>query len=339
MSKLHALGANDEVLTPASVVPVEGDATLTKLIATIGGKQIKVPEGGGGGGGFAPTGHKLTCNLVAGDPSGGRIIALKSDGTVEQISWSNAYGQTRVLNDVVLWAYYADEADKESGNAYNAANVLQRVVATTKDATVTFPAGCFLRGTMVNTVHGAKPVEEITYGDRLLVWDFDAGTLAAASPLWIKRAETGVKYWVNRFASGRAVRTTGTVAGHRFFSLDADRFLYNTECVGHRVKTLGGSDTLVEAKPIEKTCEYYNLMTRGHINCFLNGVLAGCSLNNGLYEVKDMKFVKDDRALRPYSEFEGRVSREWYDGLRLGESSLDLDYIARYYAERIGISK
>lgn len=50
MAKFHTLGANSDIVTAGEVVPAE-DADLTRAIATVGGKPIKIPEGGGGGGG------------------------------------------------------------------------------------------------------------------------------------------------------------------------------------------------------------------------------------------------------------------------------------------------
>ena len=47
-----------------------------------------------------------------------------------------------------------------------------------------------------------------------------------------------------------------------------------------------------------------------------------------------MKFVKDSRPLRPYIEFEGKVSENWYNDCRYAESNLDHDYLVKYYTDR-----
>ena len=49
---------------------------------------------------------------------------------------------------------------------------------------------CFVKGTKITTKHGTyKFVEDITYDDELLVWDFDNARFAYAKPCWIKKAE------------------------------------------------------------------------------------------------------------------------------------------------------
>ena len=40
----------------------------------------------------------------------------------------------------------------------------------------------------------------------------------------------------------------------------------------------------------------YNIITKQHLNCFANGILTSCRLNN-MYPIENMKFVKDNRKL------------------------------------------
>jgi len=53
---------------------------------------------------------------------------------------------------------------------------------------------------------------------------------------------------------------------------------------------------------------------------FCNTLLTSVRLNN-LYPIKDMKFVKDNREIIPFDNFEG-LTKEYYDGFRLGEQPL-----------------
>ena len=77
---------------------------------------------------------------------------------------------------------------------------------------------------------------------------------------------------------------------------------------------------------------YYNVLTRYHFNLFANGILTSNTFNN-IYPIKDMKFVKDDRQLRPLSDFED-IDQQYIDGLRLREQVIDLDYMKRYIRNR-----
>ena len=55
------------------------------------------------------------------------------------------------------------------------------------------------------------------------------------------------------------------------------------------------------------------------MNSFSNGIMTSVAWNN-LYPIKNMKFVKDNREITPFEEFEKEgISRRYYDGLRLGE--------------------
>lgn len=273
--------------------------------------------GGGGGGGLAPSGHTLSL-YCTGSNGLRNVFVVHPDGT------SSLYGAEYSINNVYAYAAWADSTPS--------------VGVLTEDSEVAVSSGCLLRGTMVTLSDGStKPIEDLTYDDELLVWDFDAGRQSAAKPFWLKKAERTDHYWVNTFASGRVVKTTGTVAGHRFFDLDTQRFEYNTDCVGHRVETLDGPDVLVSAERVDEECEFYNLNTERHINCYAGGVLASCRLNN-LYRIEDMRFVESPVARHRRAEFPG-VPDYWIDGGRFLEQPLSTGELAEYALEREEIRK
>lgn len=83
----------------------------------------------------------------------------------------------------------------------------------------------------------------------------------------------------------------------------------------------------------------YNLMTDKHINCFANGVLAGCSLCKNLYRIENLKFVKEQKVLRKYDEFEGEVPLWWFNAARYAESSSSHETLVKYYSDRINLMK
>jgi hypothetical protein len=186
-----------------------------------------------------------------------------------------------------------------------------------------------------------KLVEEITFDDCLAVWDFDNGKMSTSTPLWIKKEQTTDHLWVNKFEDGREILTTGTVAGHRFFSIDAGKFLYNTECVGHLIRMADGTAVrLVSTEKKYQECKYYNIITKLHMNLFANGILTGFHLNNEMYQIdaNKMKFIKDGHPERNMDAFKG-VPKEWQVGLRLSEQTGKADDILRDIMWRISISK
>lgn len=170
-----------------------------------------------------------------------------------------------------------------------------------------------------------KPIEDVTYGDDLLTWDFDHGCLSHAKSAWIKRAEKTDYRFVSRFADGRTLETTGP-RGHRVF--DGERFVYNTEAVGRSVRTEDGWTEMVSCVKERGEFEYYNVITAGNMNLFANGILTSCRYSN-VYPVKGMKYVKDGRTLRDPAEFAG-LEAKYVDGLRLSEQAFDADEIRRY---------
>ena len=183
---------------------------------------------------------------------------------------------------------------------------------------------CFVEGTLITLANGqCKPIEDIDYDDDLLVWDFDNGCFATSKPLWIKEAEVADNYNVTCFDDGTILKTVK----HRIFNKQAGEFTYTTDDdtpIGTVTFTDKGKETtLIQKYTVSQGIRYYNIITERHMNCFANGILTSCRLNN-LYAIKDMKFVKDDRKLLTYDDFPA-VPRKWVDGLRLLEQPADIN--------------
>ena len=190
---------------------------------------------------------------------------------------------------------------------------------------------CFVYNTKILlTDYTTKPVQDITYNDELLVWDFDNGCYASAKPIWIKKTQTTDSYYRCTFDNGAELKLVGSNGRcHRVFSLDRNMFESATECVGEQIITTNGIAKLVSCERVEETVDFYNVITNKHINLFAEGVLTSCRLNN-LYPVQDMKFVKDDRELLPIESY-GEIDERFYSGLRLAEQSAEnIDMITGY---------
>ena len=185
---------------------------------------------------------------------------------------------------------------------------------------------CFPEGTLVAMADGSqKRIEDIDYDDDLLVWDFDNAKMSSSKPVWIKKPEVVTKYNVLKFSDGSELRT---VKRHRIFNKEEGRFTYTMEDetpLGTTTLNAKGEEvTLISKEVVEEPVVYYNLITANHFNCFTSNILTSNRFNN-LYPIQDYKFVKDNRELTPYSEYENFVSREWYEKLRLAEQTCDED--------------
>ena len=183
---------------------------------------------------------------------------------------------------------------------------------------------CIASGTMITLANGRqKKIEDLNFSDEILVWDFDNGRMASAKALWIMQARVTDKYNLLTFSDGTQLKT---INQHRIFNKDLGKFTYPmTDDTPLGTTTLlsdGREVQLVDKKVVYEPVEYYNLITEYHFNCFANGVLTSNRFNN-LYPIVDYKFVKDNRELTPYSEYENFVSRDWYEKLRLAEQTCD----------------
>jgi hypothetical protein len=193
---------------------------------------------------------------------------------------------------------------------------------------------CLLAGTQIALSDGThKAIEDITYTDKLLSWDFDRGCYAETTAMWIKRSETGSQYNLLTFSDGTTLRTFDQ---HRIFNKQAGAFTYPMTAatpVGTvTVNEHGQEITLTNKQMIRDTIEYYNVITDYHMNLFSDSVLTSCRFNN-IYPITDMKFVKDSRTLRTRAEFEN-VPDRFFHGLRLAEQTTDIETV-EWYVDRL----
>lgn len=188
----------------------------------------------------------------------------------------------------------------------------------------TYVATCYIKGTFITLADGStKLVEELTYDDELLVWDFDNGCFAKAKALWITKACTTNHYYRLRFSDDTELCLVGSEGKcHRLLNIENGEFTYGSYFrIGqHTFKDDSSTPYLVSIELIEEGVEFYNVATHYHMNCFVNGILSSTGYNN-MYPIKDMKFIKDDRELIPFETYVD-VPLEFYRSLRLGEQDL-----------------
>ena len=185
---------------------------------------------------------------------------------------------------------------------------------------------CLAEGTKITLSDMSKKnIEDITYDDELLVWNFDEGHLDKAKPLFIMKAQVAEEYNLIKFDDGTELKT---VIDHRIFNIEKQKFTYtmNEEetPIGTSVfKEDGSIAKIVERSVVKEKVNYYNVITEYHMNLFAEGILTSLRLNN-LYKIENMKFVKDDRKLVGKEEFEGIPDKYFY-GLRLAEQPKEIN--------------
>jgi len=195
---------------------------------------------------------------------------------------------------------------------------------------------CLVEGTMITLADGShKAVEHIRYNDLIRVWNFDLGEFSEALPVFVKQEETHDKHYRFTFSDGTVLRTVG----HHVFNKQAGEFtmlVRDTTPVGTITFNEQGQEvTLIAKETIEETVRFYNVWTQYHLNLFADGILTSNRFNN-IYPIQDMKFVKDNRALRPLEEFAG-IDPKYISGLRLQEQpkQYSAEYIRDYVENKL----
>lgn len=141
---------------------------------------------------------------------------------------------------------------------------------------------CFVENTLISTKNGDKFVQDITYDDDILVWNFDEGRLDYAKPVFIKKEQTSDSYWRVTDEDGKTVNLVGSNGkSHRLYNKRTHLFEYPQdipEC---------------KCEEIHESVKYYNIITAYHFNCFANGILTSKRYSNMLYPITDeMKYDK-----------------------------------------------
>lgn len=171
-------------------------------------------------------------------------------------------------------------------------------VKVTGDGTVSADYECLIEGTQITLADGTtKAIEDITYDDELLVWNFYEGKFDVAKPAWIKVAEVAPRYNLVKFSNGAEVGFVGAGGEkgyHRIFNKEAGAFTH-TGCKDTPNGTITFAQdktfpTVVSQEVVEKEVKFYNVITDKHYNLFANGILTSCRLSNK-YRIEDMRYI------------------------------------------------
>ena len=181
---------------------------------------------------------------------------------------------------------------------------------------------CLIAGTFITLSNGTtKKVEDITYDDELLVWDFFNGCFTSAKPRWIKIKQTSPIYNKLTFSNGATlglVGEGGTQGYHRIYNKQAGLFTH-TGVPETPIGTITFAEdetepVLIKQELINEEVDYYNIITDKHFNLFANGILTSCKCSN-MYRIKDMKYVGE----RLMSDEEIEKDFEWREPLKLAK--------------------
>lgn len=186
-----------------------------------------------------------------------------------------------------------------SSGGINQSTLVYNITDGTKPVEITgFIFQCIIAGTFITLADGSKKlIEDITYDDDLLVWDFFNGCFASAKPSWIKIRQTADVYNKLTFDNGTTlglVGEGGTKGYHRIFNKQACCFTH-TGVPETPIGTITFAEdksepVLVKQELVNNTVDYYNIITDKHFNLFANGILTSCRCSN-LYKIENMKYA------------------------------------------------
>lgn len=211
-------------------------------------------------------------------------------------------------NHIVIKVDYAEYVTKMPTTVINASLVegninstklVYEITDTKNHVEITgFVFACLIAGTLITLADGTKkPIEEITYDDELLVWDFFNRCFASAKPRWIKVKQTAKVYNKLTFDNGTTlglVGEGGSQGYHRIFNKQACCFTH-TGVPETPIGTITFAEDksepmLVRQELVNETVDYYNIITDKHFNIFANGILTSCRCSN-LYKIENMKYA------------------------------------------------
>lgn len=175
---------------------------------------------------------------------------------------------------------------------------------------------CLVENTLISTKNGDKFVQDITYDDELLCWNFDEGHLDYAKPIFIKQEQSTDSYWHVTDEDGKEINLVGSNGkSHRLYNKHTRTFEYPQdipEC---------------QCEQINESVKYYNILTAYHFNCYANGILTSKRYSNMLYPITDK--IKYDKSVKHINccqrnQFSFLADYE-FDALRLSEMEFTED--------------
>ena len=239
----------------------------------------------------AAAGYKLTITQIGNGLGIADIVY--ADGTTAVVENEGTYNNVATVSNVYCDSLGDFSLKDSSGGSHDVPYNL------TSDTTLEINAQpCIIEGTQITLANGStKAIEDITYDDELLVWNFYDGKFDKAKPSWIKVEETAPRYNLVKFSNGSEVGFVGpggNIGYHRIFNKEAGAFTHTGVADTPNGTTTFAQDetfpTVVSQEVVEKEVKFYNVITENHYNIFANGILTSCRLSNK-YRIENMKYV------------------------------------------------
>lgn len=272
-------------LEPVSVVDYDedGNASNVDLTSNIASAEWQNNDGttNYGAGKITLTyndGRVLTVSLGTanfGIGSGGQTCSVKTDDGVYIITDGAKDDKIDATWNITGYTF-------KGNSSVTVENATTVNVTWTAEEDSSSGAGCLAEGTLITLAdRSQKAIEDLSFDDELLVWDFFIGEYSAANPSLI--IEDGEKAWdiiSLNFDDGSDLRV---IYEHGLYDIEENRYVYINadnvgEYIGHKfLKSDGKNKTVVKLTDYKITNENigcYTVLTAKYNNCFANGILT-----------------------------------------------------------------
>ena len=270
------------------------------------------------------------------------ITVSTSNATVSGVT----NGQTAYYGDTITFTV---SYSKNSNKTTTVTDGNGNPVTTTGSYTFTMPASdvtisasskdsCVTGDTLVTLADGTqKRIDEVTFADKLLVWDFDKGvyTFANASIIENHGYDTNTVIELT-FEDGTTIKVVNV---HGFFDADLNKWVdidaENAQSyIGHSFTQING-DTyktvkLVSATVTTEYIEAWSILSADYYNCVLEGLFSitpPATEQLAFFEIgADMKYDAEAKqadietyGLYTYEEFAHLLTEEQFEALNIAE--------------------
>ena len=281
------------------------------------------------------------------------LTNLKHDDSTSTTSTAilnQSFTTTLALNTTSTWYSLPNSVTITMGDTqltsgtdytYSSSSGTITINKVTDDITITASAsgGCLIKGTQIVLANGKyKNIEDITYNDLLLVWNYETGNYTYEYPIWLEKEKFTTKYQKTTFSDGSVLKTYGE---HGVFSSDYNMFISVNDRskfnIGSNIVKLDGNNinivTVTNIEIINEETYYYHVVSTRYYNVIANDFITtdGSVILSNLYEFGN-KINWLDRDINnldlyTYDDFKDIMPLYMYKGLRVEEGKVLSNYL------------
>lgn len=255
----------------------------------------------------APSGYSVT---VQGDLNyGGEIVfydGQNDEGALlyDTTAYVPTFDQELTITSGYLYVRYMGNMTTVHGTPSSGITLVNSsddhaLYSVTANGTITdfYNENCIVEGTPITLVDGStKNIEDITYDDDLLVWNFYEAKFDSAKPMWIMTPKVADRYNEITFEDSRVLKLVGSNGYHRIYNDEVQAFTHTgTNDTPDGTTTFTDRNSYLKVasqKVIKEQVNYYNIITDKHYNLFANGILTSCRLSNR-FGIENMKYTDE----------------------------------------------